>query len=174
MSHRGPCGRETPRWSVEGGGQLPAVTASIAGLPVCSAWVGVNPPLFCNGPSKGLVLLRSPGWVNAAAQLPSLLRLLPCDVSLKEQLLTVLLARIVFLRFKTLPGELEPLSTPPPADAVLELIVALISVVVPGIGDDTFSVVAPLNRPPPTPVALVAELPVMVTLVNVDVAPVLS
>src|SRR5262245_52474041 len=40
-SQAGPCGRGTPLWSL-GRGQAPA---SIAGLPACSRWVGVGPPL---------------------------------------------------------------------------------------------------------------------------------
>ena len=31
--------------------------ASMAGLPVKSSWVKVGPPLSCNGPSLGVVLI---------------------------------------------------------------------------------------------------------------------
>ena len=32
----------------------------MAKLPVSNSWVKVEPPLFCNGPSDGLVLFWSP------------------------------------------------------------------------------------------------------------------
>ena len=50
-----------PRWSKKGGGVKFGSPASIAGLPGNSAWVNVDPPLFCNGPSNGSVLIWSPG-----------------------------------------------------------------------------------------------------------------
>ena len=46
-----------PRWSKKGGGVNFGSPASIAGLPGNSAWVEVGPPLFCKGPSIGLVLI---------------------------------------------------------------------------------------------------------------------
>ena len=56
-----PCGRATPRWSVEGAlfGGL-NVTPSIAGLPVSRAKVWVSAQLFASAPSNGLVLLFEP------------------------------------------------------------------------------------------------------------------
>src|SRR5205823_5361162 len=63
MSQRGPCGRETPRWSMAAHAlgemsDVEVLPASIAGLTpvqlasgtpaaVHSAWVWVGPPLFC-------------------------------------------------------------------------------------------------------------------------------
>src|SRR4051794_11068053 len=125
MSQRTPCGRVMPRWSVAGGGQLLAVTLSIARLPVSSAWVAVNPPLFCKGPSMGLALLRSPGWEKTDAQVPSLLRLPPWEVSpvVMEQLAPWLSARSVFLRFKTLLDDVVLFRIPPPIGAEFDAIV---------------------------------------------------
>src|SRR5262249_7835699 len=65
MSHRPPCGRGTPRWSVvaqapsalPGGAGLPAL---IAGLPARSAWFGVGPPLAGGGASRGSCPTRLP------------------------------------------------------------------------------------------------------------------
>src|SRR5579862_1337588 len=47
-----------PRWSL--GEPERFLPLSIAGLPGNSAWVKVGPPLSCNGPSIGLVLIWSP------------------------------------------------------------------------------------------------------------------
>ena len=46
-----------PRWSKEGGGMNVGPPASIAGLPGNNECVKVGPPLSCNGPSNGLVLI---------------------------------------------------------------------------------------------------------------------
>ena len=46
-----------PRWSKNGGGVKFGSPASIAGLLFNSSWVNVGPPLFCNGPSSGSVLI---------------------------------------------------------------------------------------------------------------------
>ena len=46
-----------PRWSKNGGGVKFGSPASIAGLSGNSACVNVGPPLFCNGPSSGSVLI---------------------------------------------------------------------------------------------------------------------
>ena len=46
-----------PRWSKNGGGVKFGLPASIAGLPGNSACVKVGPPLSCNGPSIGSVLI---------------------------------------------------------------------------------------------------------------------
>jgi hypothetical protein len=46
-----------PRWSKKGGGVKFGSPASIAGLPRNSACVNVGPPLSCNGPSIGSVLV---------------------------------------------------------------------------------------------------------------------
>src|SRR6266704_4442716 len=46
-----------PRWSKKGGGVKFGAPASIAGLPGNSACVKVGPPLSCNGPSSGSVLI---------------------------------------------------------------------------------------------------------------------
>jgi hypothetical protein len=53
-----------PRWSKKGGGEKFGSPASMAGLPGNSACVNVGPPLSCNGPSNGLVLIWSPGPVK--------------------------------------------------------------------------------------------------------------
>src|SRR5258707_906363 len=60
MSHAGPFGRATPRWSVETV-QVPGGTASIAGFPIGSGCVDVGPPLFCRGPRFGETFCRSVG-----------------------------------------------------------------------------------------------------------------
>ena len=46
-----------PRWSKKGGGAKFGSPASMAGLSGNSACVNVGPPLSCNGPSSGLVLI---------------------------------------------------------------------------------------------------------------------
>ena len=57
-----PCGLVIPRWSVAGAPlQVPLLKA---GLLVVMAHVDVWPPLFCKGPSCGLVLIWSVGWVK--------------------------------------------------------------------------------------------------------------
>ena len=53
-----------PRWSYKGGGVKLGFPALIAGLPGNSPCVNVGPPLSCNGPSSGSVLIRSPGPVK--------------------------------------------------------------------------------------------------------------
>ena len=50
-----------PRWSKNGGGLKFGSPASIAGLPFNNSCVNVGPPLSCNGPSSGIVLIWSPG-----------------------------------------------------------------------------------------------------------------
>src|SRR5688500_11016582 len=49
-----------PRGSILSAGSLPSIT----GLSEAGSWVKVGPPLFCNGPSLGSVLIRSPGAVR--------------------------------------------------------------------------------------------------------------
>ena len=46
-----------PRWSKKGGGVKATSPALTAGLPGNSACVNVVPPLSCNGPSNGSVLI---------------------------------------------------------------------------------------------------------------------
>jgi len=46
-----------PRWSKRGGGVKFTSPVSMAGLPGNSACVNVGPPLFCNSPSSGSVLI---------------------------------------------------------------------------------------------------------------------
>src|SRR6266567_8371990 len=53
MSQFAPCGRLMPRWSVAGHSASLTVSASMAGLPGCSASVNAGPPLSANGPSNG-------------------------------------------------------------------------------------------------------------------------
>ena len=53
-----------PRWSKKGGGVKFGSPVLMAGLPGNSAWVNVGPPLSCNGPSIGSVLIWSPGPVK--------------------------------------------------------------------------------------------------------------
>ncbi|PYK27087.1 MAG: hypothetical protein DME52_04815 [Verrucomicrobia bacterium] len=50
-----------PRWSKKGGGVKFGSPASIAGLPGNKACVNVGPPLSCNRPSCGSILIWSPG-----------------------------------------------------------------------------------------------------------------
>ncbi len=54
-------------------------TASIAGLPGCSASVIVGPPLLVSDPSSGFVLFRSPVEVKKDIQELSLLRFEPLE-----------------------------------------------------------------------------------------------
>jgi hypothetical protein len=61
MSQLGPCGLETPRWSVAGQPAPTGGTASMAGLPGWRAKVWVEPPLLASGPSLGSAL--RPGQV---------------------------------------------------------------------------------------------------------------
>src|SRR3954453_5684445 len=51
ISHAGPAGRSTPRWSVAG--QPLLSPPLIAGLPGLGAIVGVGPPFAASGPSIG-------------------------------------------------------------------------------------------------------------------------
>src|SRR5205823_1426386 len=74
-----------PRWSKNGGGVKFGSPASIAGLPGNSACVKVSPPLFCNGPSIGSVLIWSPGPLRRPAQL-SLQRLYPWEITVPMSL----------------------------------------------------------------------------------------
>src|SRR5436190_5539294 len=68
ISQAPPCGRGTLRSSVVTPTQLVALTASMAGLPGKSACVRLFPGVAtggfggfsCNGPSKGVGLMRSP------------------------------------------------------------------------------------------------------------------
>ena len=46
-----------PRWSKRGGGVKFGSPVSIAGLPGNNAWVKVGPPLSCNEPTTGSVLI---------------------------------------------------------------------------------------------------------------------
>jgi len=46
-----------PRWSKKGGGAKFGLPASIAGLSGDNSCVGVRPPLSCNGPRIGSVLI---------------------------------------------------------------------------------------------------------------------
>jgi len=49
--------KPAPRWSYNGGGVKLGSPALMAGLPSNSARVNVGPPLSCNGPSSGSVLI---------------------------------------------------------------------------------------------------------------------
>ena len=76
----------TPRWSV--GGQPLALMPprSMAGLPGCSAWVWVGPPLLASLASRGSVPVRSVGCESR--QVVPLSRLNPkrfLDAALEEQ-----------------------------------------------------------------------------------------
>ena len=60
MSQCGPRGRVKPRWSrllTGAAAQIASFAVSIAALPGPSAIVWVGPPLFCRGPSTGLLLM---------------------------------------------------------------------------------------------------------------------
>ncbi len=46
-----------PRWSNKGGGVKFGSPALMAGLPLNNSCVNVGPPLSCNGPNSGLVLI---------------------------------------------------------------------------------------------------------------------
>ena len=50
-------GKPGPRWSKKGGGVKLGLPVSIAGLPGNNVCVNVGPPLSCNKPSNGLVLI---------------------------------------------------------------------------------------------------------------------
>ena len=88
MSYRTPCGRATPRWSVEGAllGAL-NVTPSLAGLPVSRAKVWVEPPLSASTPSRGSVLLIEPSVEPQPHVVPSSMLLPPSVPRLVSQLL---------------------------------------------------------------------------------------
>ena len=53
-----------PRWSKKGGGVKPGAPALIAGLPANSVCVNVGPPLSCNGPSIGSMLIDRLGQLR--------------------------------------------------------------------------------------------------------------
>src|SRR5437867_5211664 len=137
MSHRPPCGRATPRWSVgaqapsalPGGAGLPAL---IAGLPARSAWFGVGPPLAAGGARRGscpaTFPVASPPSVQPA-RFPT--RLYPPEVSVpvhSAPLGAVLAARIV-LASVTGPA-VSAIPPASPAD-VLKTTVALLRDTVP-------------------------------------------
>src|SRR5579864_8516642 len=72
MSQAGPCGRDSPRWSVLCA-QPDTVTgtASTAGLFAGSAIVWVGPPLDASPPRSGLVLFREWLAVEKPHEVPS-------------------------------------------------------------------------------------------------------
>ena len=135
------------------------VPASIAGLPAPNACVNVSPPLFCKGPSNGLVPGRSPGCVSP--QVLPCSRLWPREVTAPEQLAlpgtigSVLALTMTFLRVIVAGTKL--MMPPPEKLAVLPVTVTLVR-----------AAVALLKMPPPE---TVAALPLTVTLVSVAVAP---
>ena len=91
--------RLAPRASVVGAAV--AVPALTAGLPLSRVIVSTLPPLSSSPPSKGSVLIWSPGPLSRAV-LP-LSMLLPSETTLPETLPPVLLARIVLSRVVPLP-----------------------------------------------------------------------
>src|ERR1700682_1469926 len=131
MSHSGPCGRLTPRWSVDGGGHSSA--ASIAGLPGSRAWVRVGPPLSWSGPMIGSALRMSP----PPKQVPSLLRLSPCELTGLLQFLAPFRPTRVLCTLKADP---EARWIPPPAPDQLAWLEAMVTL---------SSVATPLDKIPP-------------------------
>jgi len=139
--------------------------ASIAGLPGESACVNVGPPLLCNGPSIGLVLIWSLGPVRYP--LPSsLLRLYPSDTTVPKEFTMFAPGppefRIVFANsVSPVPPNpptferLDPL--PDEAEFPLSVVLLRLSVPLPN-----FPPV--LTIPPPAPEF--AEFPLMVLLVT--------
>ena len=74
-----------PRWSKKGGGVKFGSPALMARLPLNSSCVKVEPPLSCNGPSSGSLLIWSPGPVRKPPP-SSLLTLYPSEVTVPDWL----------------------------------------------------------------------------------------
>ena len=130
------------------------------GLPGKRAWVKVGPPLSCNGPSSGSVLLRSP--VPESSQLPSLSRLCPREV-IFPNFVTVpknspppeeLSATMVLIRV-TVPK----LKIPPPGKAAVLLLMVLLMTV-------SLLALEGLLMPPPFPLLAVLPLTVLLAIVR--------
>src|SRR5438552_8693401 len=144
-----------PRWSKKGGGVKFGSPVSIARLPGNNAWVKVEPPLFCNGPSSGSVLIWSPGPVRKPPP-SSLLRLYPSEVTVPD-LLRILPPDAPAFRILLPISTVPRFRMPPPLKAELLLMVLLVTRMVP----------LSLNMAPPTDWA---ELSLKVLLVIVSVA----
>src|SRR4051812_17084509 len=139
----------------------------MAGLPLRRAWVFVlsrgesvgapinGPPLSTSTPSRRSVMLfLSEPWLNMVAQVPSVDRLPPREVSVPWQLAPLAPAEMrVFVSLTVAP----PTLMPPPDGALLLAIVTLVRV------DDVLLMFAPPTLTP-------ALLPLIVTLVRWYVA----
>src|ERR687891_80943 len=154
MSHRGPCGRGNPRWSVPSHADPPV--PAWAGFPVSSAgemcfsaWVGVGPPLIVLEPA-----------VPPTAEIPP-----PLPVP------SVSSSAVLFTIVRLLSVAVPPVTAIPPPfpSARLPLMVTFASVAVPDstwmappFSSDSFDIsVTPrnvrpawLSIPPPSPVSL--------------------
>src|ERR1041385_5972584 len=94
----------------------------MAGLPASRAWLPVEPPLFWRGPSRGLLLTRSPGPVSPQP-LP-LSRSWLDDVTGALQFPPELPATMVFLRV-VVPADWK---RPPPVTAAFEARVTFVRI----------------------------------------------
>src|SRR5437016_1310423 len=131
----------------------------MAGLPGNSAWVNVGPPLSCNGPSIGSVLIWSPGPFKKPPPL-SLQTLYPCDVTVASFPMSRLTPDTAALRI------VFPMSNIPPLN--MEMFEEVFSLNVLFV---IVTVAVPLavwsSTPPPTKDA---ELPLNVLLLMVRLA----
>ena len=177
MSQAGPPSRlpsrglVTPRWSMIGGGQVPSVTASMAGLPEISAWV-------CGG-ALGNIGLRicASAWVGTRSgaagvkpstpaslsnpnrlKLPAVTMVPAVELAATSRALGAVLPAInVRAKFSAPPAA----ATPPPVAAVLAERVLLMRL----------TVLLSAYTPPPLSAAV---LPETVVLVSVKVPPLMS
>jgi hypothetical protein len=143
MSHMPSIGRPIPRWSLAG--QVALLAVLIAGLPVSSAWVSVEPLLLTSEPSSGLIgLSPEPIWL-LLTPLTRPIEPVPSPIRLNE-----LAATTVPLMSSRVAGVELKL----PATIVLRSVTAAVFCV----------------KPPPTPAPLLslsAVLLLIVTLVRV-------
>ena len=171
ISQRPAWGRAIPRWSVDG--QPLFVPALMAGLPGSSACVGVGPPLFCSGPSNGLVFVRSP--LAFSPQVLPLSRLWPSDINAPAAQVpsaTMMFRAQIAPSFLMLSLTLVLKVTLVRVMKVILLIPAAYEAVFPLMV--VFEMIARLlfSRPPESPNN--AALPLMVLFVMVNAPPVLK
>src|SRR6266516_4588388 len=145
MSHAGPFGRLTLRWSVVGQPAPLAGTALIAGLPAPSARVLVGPPFTARGPSLGSTSapgqLASPREMSRAPSMVPEINSWQPGVSLPAMIVFASVRGLVVLFVNTAP----PVPANPGDPALAE----------PGVPD----ALPPVPRAPPTPVAAVPAPP---------------
>jgi len=134
--------------------------ASMAGLPGNSAWVNVGPPLSCNGPSIGSVLIWSPGPFKKPPPL-SLQTLYPCEVTVANFPISRLTPDAAALRIVFPMSNIPPLNMEMFAEVFsLNVLFVIVMLAVP---------LAVLSLTPPPP-PKDAELPLNVLLLMVRLA----